>query len=136
MAIPPRKPDKEPSDFDTSQLLAAHGEHEKTVVNLTERLTKIEGHLATPQALADFFKESAKDSRYLDGAFAEMFCRFMNENPAVRAAVGKRMEEIDRNFFFKTFKRLWLPIYSVILIVGTILLKAAVDWLLTLIPHH
>ena len=134
MAAAPRKPDS--SDFDPSELLATHVEHEKSISNLTERVVKIEGHLNTPQALAAFFQESAKDSRTLDGVFAGMFCRFMAENSEVQEALKKKMGEVDRHFFYKNFKRIWLPLYSGILIVGTLVIKELVTWAISLIPHH
>lgn len=134
MAAPPSKK-SDSSDFDPSQLLAHHEQHEKHISSLTERVAKIEGHLCTPQAVATFFKESAKDSRTLDGVFAEMFCRFMEENEEVKAAIKKKMGELDRNYFLKAFKRLWLPLYSGILIIATVVAKDLTQWLLSLIPN-
>ena len=64
-----------------------------------------------------------------------MFCRFMEEHEGVKDALKTKMEDIDRRFFYRTFKRLWLPIYSVVLIVGTVVIKDVVQWLLSLIPH-
>jgi hypothetical protein len=136
MAIATRKPEKgDGSDFDPSELLAAHGEHDKNISNLTERMAKVEGHLATPQALAAFMKESTKDSRMLDGVFADMFCRFMKENPDVQEVVRSKLEEIDRIFFFKTLKRAWFWIYTVIVAMAAIVGKEVVDWMISLIPH-
>lgn len=123
MATVPRKPAGEGSDFDPSELLAAHGEHDKTITNLTERMAKVEGRLDTPQALAAYFQESAKDSRVLEGVFADMFCRFIKENDAVKAAVDKRMEEVDRKFFHKFLKRAWWVVYTI----GVVILTLAVD---------
>jgi predicted component of viral defense system (DUF524 family) len=134
MANVPRRIEKI-SDFDPSELLATHEQHEKNITDLTERLAKIEGQISTPQAAAAFLQECAKDSRNFESVFATMFCRFLNENVEVKEAMQKRITETDRNFFFKTFKRLWLPIYSVILIVGTIVIKAMVEWLLKLLQH-
>lgn len=71
----------------------------------------------------------------LEGVFAQMFCRFLKENQEVREAMVNRMQEIDRNFFYKAFKRLWLPIYSVSLIIGAIVMKEVVQWAISLIPH-
>ena len=136
MARAPKIADEKPSDFDTSELVVTHEQHEKDITDLSERVKKIEGHLCTPQALAGFFQESAKDSRVLEGVFAEMFCRFMNENDGVKIAVEKKFHEVDRNFLHKTFKRLWLPAYSAALILGTIVLQELAKWLISLIPHH
>jgi hypothetical protein len=136
MANPPLKRSEKDSDFDPSQLLHSHGEHEKNISDLTSRMAKVEGRMDTPQALADFLEESARDSRKLEGVFAEMFCRFMEENPKVQECVKKRMEEVDRNYFFKTFKRTWFWFYSVVVAVGAIIIKELLGWLLALIPHH
>lgn len=135
MAVPPKKAEKETSDFDISEILAGQEGHGKNISDLTARVAKIEGNFQTPQAVAAFFQECTRDSRKLDGIFAEMFCRFMDEHDGVREAIKAKMEDIDRSFFYKTFKRLWLPIYSVVLIVGTVVLKDVVQWLLSLIPH-
>jgi hypothetical protein len=133
MASPTRKQE---TDFDPNDFLAAQGEHEKNISALTERISKIEGHLSTPQSLAAFLNESAKDSRVLEGVFAKMFCRFMADDKDVQDAVRKKIVEADRNFFYKNLKRLWLPIYSATLVVGTIVAKEVVQWLLSLIPHR
>ncbi|MEA3187628.1 MAG: hypothetical protein QOD99_1458 [Chthoniobacter sp.] len=135
MAMSPRRgSDSIVSDFDTSQLLATHEQHEKNISDLTERTVKLEKSLATPQAVAGFFEECAKDSRNFDNVFAKMFCRFLDENQDVKDAVRKRMAEVDRNFFYKTFKRIWLPLYSGLLIIATILAKEIVHWLVSFIP--
>ena len=126
----------EPSDFNASDLLAARDAHEKGISDLNERMAKVEGNLETPQQLADYFERSARDSRQLESVFAKMFCRFMNDNDEVKEAVRKKLEEIDRNFFFKTWKRTWFIVYSVGVAIGSIFLKALVDWIISLIPHH
>lgn len=135
MAIVPSRRTEKISDFDPSELLATHEQHEKNISDLTDRVVKIEGQIATPQAAAVFLEECAKDSRNFEGVFATMFCRFLKENSEVKAALKDKIDETDRHFFFKTFKRIWLPIYSVGLIVGTIVVKALVEWLMALIPH-
>ena len=89
----------EKDDFDPSTLVAAQDVHEKSISSLNERVTKVEGNLSTPQALAAFFKEATSDSRVLDNTFAEMFCRFMNEHEGVQAALTKKIEESDRISF-------------------------------------
>jgi len=123
------------SDFDPSELLATHEQHEKNIVDLTSRVSKLEGHLCTPQALAAYFEESAKDSRILEGVFAKMFCRFMNENPDVQAALEARIAQVDRNFFFKLFKRFGFAVYSFVLVLTGLLVKALGEWIVALLPH-
>src|SRR5438477_12994273 len=108
MAIPPSRRTDRISDFDPSQLLATHEQHHKNITDLTERVAKLEQNFSSPQAVAAFFQECAKDSRKFDKIFADMFCRFLDENPDVKEAVRKRMAQVDRNFFFKGFKRSWL----------------------------
>jgi hypothetical protein len=132
---PPNNKKTENSDFDPDQLLAGHQQHEKTIVSLTERIAKIEGHLSTPQAVAAFFKESAKDSRVLEGVFAEMFCRFVNEHQDVQAAVKKKIEEVDRNFVQTMFKRFWVLIGSGIIFLAGSVFKEFVQWATSLFPH-
>jgi len=122
------------SDFNPSEFLVAHEQHETKISDLNERTMKLEKSFATPQAVAAFFDECAKDSRNFENVFAKMFVRFLDENPDVREAIRKRMAEVDRNFFLKTFKRIWLPVYSALLIVGTIVVKELVQWILKLIP--
>lgn len=128
-----KKPEK--SDFNPGELLANHEQHERNISDLTKRVAKIEGRLDTPQALAAFFQESAKDSRVLEGVFAQMFCRFLKEHPEVQEAVKQKMNEVDRNFFWKNFKRLWLPLYSGCLVVATLVAKEVVHWIVAFIPH-
>ena len=103
MATPPRRSDKD--DFDPVELLASSEKHESKITDLTDRTAKLETLLSTPQTLARFFEQCAADSRNFDGVFAKMFCRFMEENAEVKAAVQKRVDESDRNFVRKTFKR-------------------------------
>lgn len=134
MAISPTKKSGT-SDFNPGELLANHEQHEKNISDLTTRVAKIEGRLDTPQALAAFLQESAKDSRVLEGVFAQMFCRFLKEHSEVQDAVKQKMSEVDRNFFWKNFKRLWFPIYSGVLVVATLMAKELVHWFVTLIPH-
>jgi hypothetical protein len=132
-SVPPRESERL-SDFNPSEFLVAHEQHESKISDLTERTLKLEKSFATPQAVAAFFDECAKDSRNFENVFAKMFVRFLDENPDVREAIRKRMAEVDRNFFFKTFKRIWLPVYSALLIIGTIVVKELVQWILKLIP--
>lgn len=106
--------------------------HEGKISDLTQRLGKVESLLGSPQALGVFLKDCAKDSRNFDAVFAEMFCRFMNENAEVKEAVCKKMNETDRNFFFKNFRRLWLPVYSGVIIICTVLAKEFVQWIVSL----
>jgi hypothetical protein len=137
MAYPPKKSEPEfatISDFDPNVLLQAQGQHEKSIGDLAERVGKIEASLATPQALAVFLEEAAKDSRQLEAVFAKMFCRFMQENSDVQTAVKKKMDEVDRNFFYRNFKRIWFPLYSGLLIFLTLLGKHLMEWLISLIP--
>src|SRR3954453_11257820 len=103
MAISPSRRADRISDFDPSELLATHEQHEKTISDLAERLVKVESNLSTPQSVAVFFQECAKDSRNFENVFAKMFCRFLDENQEVKDALRKRMAEVDRHFFFKTF---------------------------------
>ena len=123
------------SDFDPSELLATHEQHEKNISDLNGRLSKLEGHLCTPQALASYFEESAKDSRVLEGVFASMFCRFMNENGEVQIALEKRIEQVDRSHIQKFVKRFGFAVYSFLLIIVGLLGKALGEWILSLIPH-
>jgi hypothetical protein len=123
------------SDFDPAELLSSHEQHESKISDLTDRVSKLEKHFATPQAAAEFIEDCAKDSRNFDGVFAKMFVRFLDESTEVREAIQKRMNEADRNFFFKTFRRTWFAIYSILLIVGTVLVKALVQWLLSFLQH-
>jgi predicted component of viral defense system (DUF524 family) len=133
MAIQPRR--DRISDFDTSQLLATHEQHEKNISDLTERLVKIESQIATPQAAAAFLEECAKDSRNFEGVFATMFTRFVTENPQVKDAVQKQIAESDRNFVVRTFKRFGLGMYSLCLIILGAVVKPLTEWLFSLLPH-
>jgi hypothetical protein len=137
-SYPPRKSDSESgaiSDFNPSALAHAQDQHEKSIGDLTERVRKIESSLSTPQALATFFEESARDSRQLDGVFAKMFCRFMAEHPDVQEAVKRKVEEVDRSYVVKTLRRFGGALYAFVLLIGGMLLKALVDWFLSIIPH-
>ena len=133
MAVPLKKAEKD--DFDPSELLAVHGKHEKDITDLNGRLAKIEGHLQTPQAVAEFFTESTRDSRKLDGVFAEMFCRFMKEHEGVDDAVTKKVEDIDRNFVRKCFKRFWVFIGTGLVFIAGTVFHQLVEWLLSVLPH-
>jgi hypothetical protein len=134
MATVPKRSDN-PDNFDASEFLASRDAHEKNITELNERMSKVEGHLSTPQALAAFFENSAKDSRVLDGVFAQMFCRFIKENDAVKDAVDKRMEEVDRKFFHKFLRRGWLVIYTLAVAVITLALAVLKDWLEAVLIH-
>ena len=123
------------SDFDTTKLLADTQEHERNISDLTARLAELEKKVSTPQATAEFIKECAKDSRNFDNVFAEMFRRFLDENQEVKDAVQERMAKVDREFFFKTFKRFWGTVRAILLVVLGAIAKPALEWLLSLIPH-
>jgi len=131
MAVPSKKA---VSDFPT-EVLATQAAHQENISELTDRIRKIEQLLDTPIKMADFFDEKSKDSRRVDEVFAKMFCRFIKDNEEVKAALCDKIQQMDRNFFFKSFKRFWLPIYTAITIVATIVLKALVEWGVSLIPH-
>jgi hypothetical protein len=133
MAISPRSP--RISDFDPSEFLAGHEQHERTISELTERTFKLEQNFATPQAVASFFQECAKDSRNLENVFAQMFCRFLDDNSDVKDAIQKRISDADRNFFFKTLKRFGLASYSLFLVILGAAGKELVQWLLSIFPH-
>ena len=130
MAASPKKQD---TDFDPQDFLASHGQHEKDIFDLTGRVTKLEGYLSSPQALATFLEEFAKDSRNLEGVFAKMFCRFMKENPDVQASVEKKLTEVDRHFFFKNVKRFGFTVYSVFLVIAGAFTVKFGEYLFTLV---
>ena len=132
MAIPSRKPEK--SDFDASELLANHELQENNISNLTARLSKIEGYMATPQSLAAFFQEATKDSRVLDGVFAEMFCRFLNEHEGVQEAVKIKFNEVDRHFVREKFKRWGTYATSAFLVLLGAAGREIVHWLSAFLP--
>lgn len=92
MTVAPRKSEKD--DFDPAELLAESEKHETKISDLTERTSKLETLLSTPQTLATFFEQCASDSRNFDSVFAKMFCRFMEENTDVKEAIRKRVEEM------------------------------------------
>jgi hypothetical protein len=124
------------SDFDPNALLQAQGEHEKSISDLTDRISKIESSLATPQALAVFLEESARDSRQLEGVFAKMFCRFMAEHREVQEAVRKKIEEVDKSYFSRLFRRFGMALYTVAVAVISVIGKNLLDWVISLIPHY
>jgi hypothetical protein len=134
MAGPPRKSEKD--DFDPADLLAYSEQHETKISELTERTLKIETLLSTPQNLATFFEQCSSDSRNFDNVFAKMFCRFMEENTAVREAVQKRVAESDRNFVRKTFKRFGGWVYAGVLIFAGAVGKELVQWVFNFFPHR
>lgn len=127
----PRKTD----DFDSSKLLADTEAHEKNITDLTGRLSELEKKLASPQAVGQFIEECAKDSRNFDNVFAVMFRRFLDENQGVKEAIQERMAKVDREFFFKTFKRFWGFIRAALIFVLGVVAKPLIEYLLTLIPH-
>ena len=130
--MPPRKA---ASDFDTKDLLTTQGEQEKTISDLSKRVTTLEGHLSPPQNLAKFFENSAHDSRVLDSVFATMFCRFLRENGNVQQAFKARVDHLDRNFFLKAFKRVGFVLYSLLLVVGTAILSELARWIVSWLSH-
>jgi hypothetical protein len=134
MSNVPRKTERL-SDFDPSQFLATHEQHETKISDLTERTVKLEKHFATPQAAATFIEECAQDSRVFENVFAKMFCRFLNENPDVIAAVQKQVEESDRNFVRKTFKRFGGMAYAAVLILVGAAGKEIAQLIFSLFPH-
>ncbi len=134
MATPYRRSETV-SDFDPSKLLSDTQEHERNISDLTSRLSELEKKLSSPQAVAQFFKECATDSRNFDNVFAAMFRRFLDENQEVKDAVQERMTKVDREFFYKTFKRFWGIVRALILVVLGVIAKPTMEWLLSLIPH-
>ena len=133
MAVPPRKSEKD--DFDPAELLAFSEKHETKISVLTERTSKLETLLSTPQTLATFFEQCASDSRNFDSVFAKMFCRFMEENTDVKEAVWKRVEESDRNFVRKIFKRFGGWAYAGFLIFIGAVGKEVAQWVFSLFPN-
>lgn len=134
MAVVPRKGEKD--DFDPAELLASSEKHETKLSDLTDRTSKLETLLSTPQTLATFFETCAADSRNFDAVFAKMFCRFMEENTDVKGAIQKRVEESDRKFVHKTFKRFGGWAYSAFLIFIGAVGKELVQWIFKLLPHQ
>lgn len=132
-------PKKEETDFKASDLLATQKEQGDTLSDLSERLERLESYLDTPQKLAEFFEQSSKDSRRLDGVFADMFCRFMRENAEVKAELEERIEAVDRQFFYKTFKKVSFALYTVAVVVGTLVVQVVgqliTQWVSALLPH-
>jgi|GEM_PF-5392467 len=123
------------SDFDPSQLLAARDEHEKSITNLTDRISKIEGWLCTPQALAGFFREAARDSRELESVFADMICKFMKDNAGVAEAIKGKIEETDRNYIKKQFTRFGKLVQAGIILLIGIFGRELGQWIFSFFPH-
>jgi hypothetical protein len=132
MPVVPKRSD----DFDPKELLASSEKHESKISDLTDRTSKLETLLATPQNLATFFESCASDSRNFDAVFAKMFCRFMDENTDVKGAIQKRVEESDRNYARKTFKRFGGWVYGAFLIFIGAVGKELVQWIFTFFPHR
>ena len=130
---PPRQ---EESDFNAGELLATQQQHGNTLSELTGRVVKIEGYLETPQKLADFFKEAAKDSRVLEGVFAEMFCRFIKDNIEVKTALEKKVDEVDREYIKKVFKRFGAIVWSGLCIVVGGIITALIQWAFAFFGSH
>lgn len=128
-------PRKAESDFDPSKLLSDTEAHEGKITDLTGRIAELEKKLASPQAAAQFMQECAKDSRQFDNVFAAMFRRFLDENQEVKDAVQERMAKVDREFFFKTFKRFWGFVSAGLIFVLGVIAKPLIEYLVTLIPH-
>lgn len=134
--MPSKKTGNDVSDFDPSELLASREVHEKTIASLGDRMAAIEGCLSTPQSLATFFRESAKDSRTLEGVFAEMFCRFIKENEGVKQAIETKINEADRSFLRKGLKRSWGLLWTAFIFLAGGVAKQVLEWLGSLLPHH
>ena len=110
------------SDFESRDLLQGHEEHEKSITDLEERMSKVEVYFNSPQAFAEFFKQALSDSRSVERVFADTFCRLLKENSDVMACVDAKIHAADRNCvsaFFKRFRG-WIGGISLI-IFGTLL---------------
>jgi hypothetical protein len=59
----------------------------------------------------------------------------MAEHPDVQEAVKRKVEEVDRSYVVKTLRRFGGALYAFVLLIGGMLLKALVDWFLSIIPH-
>lgn len=111
-----RKP-TDPSDFNLSELVSSRDKHAENIANLTERLARIEGDLGTSESFAIFFEGKAGDSLKLQRVFLTMFVRFLEKEESAQAAVEKRIQELDRRFVHKAWRRFGLGIVGVLVFV-------------------